>query len=225
MTTTAGLTVPHAASMIESMGMPVQIRRHSIQEYLEKERGSAQRHEYQDGEILAMAGGSPERSFITANIVGELRNALKGKPCRVAESNLRIRIPGRPRYVYPDASVICGPLQFDPNDGERHSILNPRVIVEVLSPSTEAYDRGDKFTQYREIESFEEYILVSQDRPNVESYLRQPDGAWSILNFTGLGGVAKIRSVAVEIPMTEIYAGISWPAPAAPGAAGADVRG
>jgi Uma2 family endonuclease len=207
------------------MGMPVQTRRYSVEEYLELERNADQRHEYQDGEILAMAGGSPEHSFIIANIVGELRNALKGRPCRVAESNLRIRIPGRPRYVYPDASIICGPLQFDPQDEERHTILDPKVIIEVLSPSTEAYDRGDKFTQYRDIESFEEYILISQDRPNAESFLRQPDGAWSILNFTGLAGTAKIRSLAVEVPMTEIYAGIEWAAPAAPDTAGVDTRG
>ena len=90
---------------------------------------------------------------------------------------------------------------------------SPRGKV-AISPSTEAYDRGDKFTQYREIESFEEYILISQDRPNVESLLRQPDGAWSILNYTGLESTARIRSLGVEIPMTEIYAGVEWAAPA-----------
>ena len=94
-------------------------------------------------------------------------------------------------------------------------MLNPRVIVEVLSPSTEAYDRGDKFTQYREIETFEEYLLISQDRPNVESWLRQPDGAWSIANHTSLDAAAKVRSLAIDIPLAEIYAGIDWPAPPA----------
>jgi len=196
------------------MGLTVEKRRLSIEEYFEMERDSDERHEYQDGQILAMAGGSPEQSFIIANIVGEVRTALKGKPCRVAESNLRIRVPHRPHCVYPDASIICGPLQFDPQDDRRQTITNPRVIIEVLSPSTEAYDRGDKFTQYREIESFEEYILISQDRPNVESFLRQPDGAWSILNFTGMETTAKIRSLGIEVPMTEIYAGIEWDAPA-----------
>ncbi len=193
--------------------MPVQKCRYTIEEYLKFERDSDERHEYQDGEVLAMAGG-PEQSFITANIVREAGNALKGKPCRVAESNLRIRIPSRPRYVYPDALIICGPLKFDPQDDKRHTILNPRVIIEVLSPSTEGYDRGEKFTQYRQIESFEEYILISQDRPNVESLLRQPDGAWSILNFTGLEIAAKIRCLGLEIPMSEIYAGIEFAVPA-----------
>jgi Uma2 family endonuclease len=206
------------------MGMPLRKSRFSIEEYLKLEQDSDERHEYQDGEVLAMAGGSPEHSFITANIVREAGNALKGTPCRVAESNLRIRIPSRPRYLYPDASIIRGPLQFDPEDAKRHSILNPRVIIEVLSPTTEGYDRGEKFTQYREIESFEEYILISQDRPNVESLLRQPDGAWSIQNFTGRDATAKIRSLGVDVPMTEIYAGIEWVVPA-PDTSEADDQG
>ncbi|HET6250249.1 MAG TPA: Uma2 family endonuclease [Tepidisphaeraceae bacterium] len=201
------------------MGMPAQRRRFTIAEYLELEEDAVDRHEYQDGEILAMAGGSPEQSFITANFVREAGNALKGKPCRVAESNLRIRIPQTPRYMYPDASIICGPLQFDPQDPKRHTILNPKVIIEVLSPSTEAYDRGDKFTQYRQIPAFEEYILISQVRPSVESFLRQADGAWSILNFTGLDAAAKVRSLGISIPMAELYAGIEWPSSASASAA------
>ena len=148
--------------------------------------------------------------------MGGVGNALKGTPCRVAESNLRIRIPRRPQCVYPDASIICGPLQFDPQDNPRHTIVNPKVIIEVLPPSTEAYDRGDKFTQYREIDSLEEYILISQTRPSVESFLRQPDGAWSFLNFTGLELAAKIRSLGIVIPMAEIYAGVEWPLPPDP---------
>ncbi len=197
------------------MGVPVEKRRYSIAEYLELERTADVRHEYQDGEILAMSGGSLEQSLITANLIREAGNALKGKPCRVADSNLRVRIPGKGRYMYLDALVFCGPAQFDPQDDKRHTILNPRVSVEVLSPSTEAYDRGDKFTQYRDIESFEEYVLISQDRPNVESWLRQPDGAWSIATHTTLDATAKIRSLGVEISMTEIYAGVEWVTPAA----------
>jgi Uma2 family endonuclease len=195
------------------MGLPAQTRRYTIAEYLDLERKADGRHEYHDGEILAMSGGSLEQSLITANIVGELRNALKGKPCRVAESNLRVRIARQGRYVYPDALVFCGAPKFDPEDDQRHTLINPRVIIEVLSPSTEAYDRGDKFTQYRQIEAFEEYILISQDRPNVESWLRQPDGAWSIQNYASLDSSGKVRCLGIEIPMAEIYAGIEWPAP------------
>jgi len=191
----------------------------TVAEYLELENDADERHEYQDGEILAMPGGSPEQSFIIANFVREAGNALKGKPCRVAVSNLRVRIAHKLRYVYPDASIICGPLQFDPQDLRRHTILNPKVIIEVLSPSTENYDRGDKFTQYREIQAFEEYILISQDRPNFESFLRQADGAWSILNFTGLDAAAKIRRLGISISMAELYAGIEWPSSATEAAA------
>ena len=205
--------------ILKGMGMPPQKRRFTIAEYLELENEADERHEYQDGEILAMAGGSPEQSFIIANFVREAGNSLKGKPCRVAESNLRIRIPHIPRYMYPDASIICGPLQIDPQDPRRQTILNPKVIIEVLSPSTEAYDRGDKFTQYRQIQAFEEYILISQDRPNFESFLRQADEAWSILNFTGLDAAAKIRSLGISIPMAELYAGIGWPSSASESAA------
>ena len=193
------------------MAIPVQKRRYSIEEYLEQELTALDRHEFHDGEILAMSGGSIEQRLIAANILREIGNALKGKPCRAADSNLCVRIPGKSRYMYPDALVFCGPPQFDPQDDKRHTIINPRVIIEILAPSAEAYDRGDKFTQYRQIPSFEEYILISQDRPNVESYHRQPDGTWPAVNFTDLAETAKIRSLGIEFPMTEVYAGIEWP--------------
>ncbi len=192
------------------MALPVQKRRYSIEEYLEQELTAVDRHEFHDGEILAMSGGSLEQSLIATNILGEMRNALKGKPCRAADSNLRVRIPEKGRYMYPDALVFCGPPQFDPQDDKRHTIINPKVIIEILSPSTEAYDRGDKFNQYRQIPSFEEYILISQDRPNVEGYHRQPDGTWPSVTVTDLSTSAQIRSLGIEIPMTEIYAGIEW---------------
>ena len=193
------------------MGLPAQKHAYSIAEYLEFERDADVRHEFHDGEILAMSGGSLEQSLITINVGAELHNALKGKPCRVADSNLRVRIPRQARYMYPDALVFCGSPEFDPQDDKRHTIVNPRVIIEVLSPSTEAYDRGDKFSHYREIDSFEEYILISQHKPNVESWLRQSDGAWSIVNYIGLDTVATVRSLGIEIPMAEIYAGVEWP--------------
>lgn len=198
------------------MGVPVRKHRYSVEEYLELERDADVRHEYDEGEILAMSGGSLEQSIIAANVIREAGNALKGKPCRVADSNLRVRIARRNRYLYPDALIFCGPPQFDPQDVKRHTILNPRVVVEVLSPSTEAYDRGDKFAQYRLIDSFEEYVLISQDKPNVESWLRQPDGAWSIAIHAALDGVAAIRCLGVDIPMAEIYAGVEWPEPPSP---------
>ena len=195
------------------MGLPAEKRRYTVEEYLEYERAAEERHEYDNGEILAMSGGSPTQSFIIMNVGTEIRVALKGKPCRIADSNLRIAIQKQAKYVYPDASIICGPLQFDPNDKLQHTVLNPRVVIEVLSPSTEAYDRGDKFRSYREIETLEEYILISQNQPQFESLLRQPDGTWSFNPCNGLEGIAKIRCLGINIPMAEIYAGVDFSAP------------
>jgi len=190
------------------MSIPVQKHRHTVAEYLAMEEASDVRHEYHDGEVLAMAGGSLEHSVISLNCAAELRSRLKGRPCLVADSNLRVRTSRQGRYVYPDAMVFCGPPQFDADDDKRQTILNLRVIVEVLSPSTEGYDRGDKFAQYRRIESLEEYILISQDRPNVESLLRHADGAWSFQTHDSMETAAIIRCLEIEIPMIEIYAGI-----------------
>jgi Uma2 family endonuclease len=106
-----------------------------------------------------MAGGSPEHSLIIANVIGEVRNGLKGKSCRVYDSNLRVRIQRRAIYTYPNATIICGPVEFGEDDPRQQTALNPRVIIEVLSPNTEAYDRG-KLERYREIDDFEEYVLV-----------------------------------------------------------------
>ena len=187
------------------MGLPVEKRRYTTKEYFEMELGAAKRHEYSYGEILPMSGGSDAHSFIIVNLTAELRAALKGKPCSVAEGNLRVRDRREPRYVYPDASVICGDRQYDPEDPNRHTILNPRVIVEVLSPSTEAYDRGDKFEYYQRIEAVEEYVLVTQDRPSAQTFLRQPDGTWSMMGVNGLEATLLVRSLEIAIPLAEIY--------------------
>jgi Uma2 family endonuclease len=193
------------------MGLPVEKRRYSIAEYLEMELKAAERHEYQYGEILAMSGGSGTHSFIIVNVTSEVRAALKGKPCSVAEGNLRVRSRREARYVYPDASVICGDREYDPDDPSGHTILNPRVIVEVLSPTTEAYDRGDKFEYYQGIESLEEYVLIAQDRPSAQSFLRQPDGTWSMMGVNGLEATLRVRSLQVQVPLAEIYYRVEFP--------------
>jgi len=183
----------------------------TIEEYLRGEEQSVVKHEFHEGEILEMTGGTYEHSLITANVVGEMRVRLKGSQCKVLESNMRVRVRPTPRYVYPDASVVCGPPQFDPQDPKRTTIINPRVIIEVLSESTEAYDRGEKFTRYREIATFEEYILVSQSSPMIETFMRQADGKWSFAPWSGIEAVARVRTLAVDLPLSEIYAGIEFP--------------
>ena len=182
----------------------------TVADYLRLEQRSREKHEYRHGKILAMAGGMPRHSLIIANLIREGGNALKGKPCRIYESNLRVRTARSTLYTYPDATIVCGPLQFDSNDIHRTTITNPKVLIEVLSPSTEAYDRVEKFDDYRTMESLEEYVLVGQSRPSVQSLLRQPDGTWSFAWSEGLEAVARIRSVGIDLPLTEVYAGVEF---------------
>lgn len=193
------------------MSLPIEKHRYTVTEYLSFEHDATERHEYRDGEILAMAGGSYNHSLIAMNTGGELRQTLKGKPCRVLDSNLRVRIPRTPLYTYPDAMVICGQPQFDPSDVANQTVTNPRIVIEVLSPSTEAYDRGAKFTRYRQLESLEEYILISQDAARVEGFYRQSDGSWLFTTANELGSCFRIRSLEVELPLSELYAGVTFP--------------
>ena len=197
------------------MGLPVeQKRRYTLAEYFELERTSAEKHEYVDGEILIMAGGSENHSLIITNTIRSIGNRLQGKPCRVYESNLRIRIPRTPLYVYPDVSIICGPTKRDHDDPTGNSFTNPRLVIEVLSPSTELYDRGRKFERYMQLESLEEYVLVSQETARVESFWRREGGSWLLTPVSGIEGAAKLRSLDIELPLREIYAGVEFPPPA-----------
>ena len=193
------------------MTLPQAKTRLTPEEYLRRERESHVRHEYFHGEVFAMSGGTFEHSRICANVSGELRQRLKGTPCGVQDSNLRIRVPRTTLYTYPDASVLCGEPQFDPLDAARQTLLNPTLIVEVLSPSTEAWDRGGKFDNYRLIETLREYVLVRSDSARVETYLRQPGGRWLFSVAVGLGASAALQCVNVELPLEEVYRGVTLP--------------
>lgn len=192
------------------MGSPLQRSVYSISDYLRRERESLDRHEYRDGDILPMPSGSADHSLIVANVIGEVGNHLKGKPCRVYDSNLRVRIPRTVLYTYPDASIICGPRETDPNDPTGETVTNPKVVIEVLSPNTEAYDRGEKFSRYRQLDSLQEYILISQDTPGIESFLRQPEGTWILTPTSGLETSARLQSLGIELSLAEVYAGIEF---------------
>lgn len=183
----------------------------TIEEYLLLEANAQERHEYRDGEIIPIQGGTPEHSLIIANILGELGNTLKGKPCRVYDANLRIRTPRPSLYTYPDACVICGDTQYDEKDQNRTTVTNPRVIIQVLSKTSESDDRGERFRRFRSLESLEEYVLVSQTRPWIESFLRQSDGSWRFATASGLDAQVELRSLQVKLPLSEIYAGIKFP--------------
>jgi Uma2 family endonuclease len=199
---------------MSAVTQPQPIHRYTPEEYLCRERDATERHEYYHGEVFAMAGGSPDHSLICSNVNREIGNRLKGTPCRAYESNLRVRVPRTTLYTYPDVSVICGERQFDLLDTNRETVLNPALIVEVLSPSTESWDRGGKFQNYRQIESLREYVLVSTDKPLVETFLRQPDGTWNYTPTAGRDARAALRSLGIELPAAEIYDGVDLPAPA-----------
>lgn len=175
-------------------------------EYLALERTSHEKHALWDGAVFAMAGASPRHNLLVAAILRELGNGLLGKPCRPFASDQRIRIPGAARYLYPDASVVCPPFEIDPEDDA--TIQNPKLIAEVLSPSTEAFDRGDKFIAYRSIASLSDYLLFSQDEPRVEHFTREGGGVWRLVTL-GRGDRLSIASLEVELAMADLHAGLA----------------
>ena len=195
------------------MGAAVLREKLTVEQYLRDEKTSVDKRQYFRGEVFCMAGGSPAHSLITANVIGEFRAALRGSKCRVYDSNLRIGIPRTTLYTYPDASVICGPPEYDPLDSNRQTVLKPKLLVEVLSPATEAYDRGGKFASYRQIDSLQEYLLLSQDAARAETFLRQPDGAWRYLAVFGAEAFVQLASLGVQVRLAELYAGVEFVAP------------
>lgn len=177
----------------------------SVADYLAMERAANEKHALWDGEVFAMAGASPSHNLLVAAVLGELGVRLRGRPCRPYASDQRVRIPGGKRYVYPDASVVCAPRELDPIDDA--TIVNPRLVVEVLSPSTEAFDRGEKFIAYRTIPSLTDYLLLAQDKPLAEHYAREPDGSWR-LRASDLEGSVLLASIDVEIAVRDLYDGV-----------------
>ena len=174
----------------------------SPEEYLAFERASGQRHEYADGEIFAMAGGTREHSLTATNLVDELRAALRGRRCEVHGSDLRIKVPSAGHYVYSDGVVVCGQPLFE--DEARDTLLNPLVVIEVLSDSSEAYDRSDKFAQYQSIPSIRDHVLASQKAERIEHFRRLPDGTW-LLRILGPGDRLVLEPTPCEIAVDDAY--------------------
>lgn len=175
------------------------------EEYLAFERAAEERHEYIDGEIFAMSGASREHSRVALQLGAELVYALRGRKCEVYNGEVRIYLPKSRRYVYPDATVVCGRAEF--KDKEFDNLLNPRVLVEVLSPSTEDYDRDEKFTHYKTISSLAHYVLVSQNKPFVEVFSRQEDGSWTCVTCEA-GDKIALPAIECEIEVDQVYANI-----------------
>lgn len=178
-------------------------KRYAPEEYLALERSSEAKHEYFNGEIFAMGGASPQHVLIVTNIVIELGTELKQGPCRVYSTDLRVKVNPTGLYTYPDVVVICDVPEF--SDEQKDTLSNPVLIIEVLSDSTKDYDRGGKFEQYRTIGSFAEYLLVAQDRPHVEHYVRQSDGSWVLHETNRLEDTIQLTSVPCSLPLSEIY--------------------
>lgn len=172
-------------------------------EYLALDRQAGTRSEYIDGEMVAMSGASMRHNMITSNIIRELGTQLKPHPCRVLPSDMRVYAPDTGNYLYPDVTVVCGPPQLA--DARLDILLNPTVLVEVLSESTEAHDRGRKFEGYRGLPSLREYLLVAQAGPHVERYVRQPNGDWTLTDFHGLDAVVRLPSLDCDLPLAEVY--------------------
>ena len=178
--------------------------RYTPEEYLTIERSNAeQKNEYYAGEIFAPAGSSERHNLIVTNIVRALSIQMKGRPCKVYSNDMRVKVNPTGLYTYPDIVALCGEAKFD--DGQRDTLLNPTVIVEVLSKSTEGYDRGDKFEHYRKLESLAEYLLVSQDKHHVDHYIRQPDNQWLLSEASSLQAIVQLPSISCNLALPEVY--------------------
>ncbi|XCN72068.1 MAG: Uma2 family endonuclease [Candidatus Electrothrix aestuarii] len=175
----------------------------SPEEYLAGEREAATRHEYFAGEIFAMAGASREHNQISANIVRLLGNQLLERPCSVFASDMKVKIKKKEKYTYPDIVVVCEKEEYE--DEHQDVLLNPVVLIEILSDSTEAYDRGDKFSHYQEIPSFAEYILVSQYTFKMERFSRQPNNSWLYTIYQREQDLLSVQAIDCTLPLAEVY--------------------
>jgi Uma2 family endonuclease len=181
----------------------------TAEEYLALDRAAEFRSEFLDGEMIAMSGGSMRHSGVRINLAVEVGTALRGSSCQAFGSDLRVRVSPR-MYAYPDLTVVCGKLKLA---GDREDILlNPTALFEVLSPSTEHYDRGVKFQHYREVESLHEYILVAQDQIRIEQYTRGDANTWTLHDYQRPDEVLRIASIGVSLPLAAIYERIEFSA-------------
>ncbi len=178
--------------------------RYTPEEYLATERRNAQqRSEYLAGEIFAMGGASERHNLIVTNIVRELSIQMKGQPCKVYSSDMRVKVASTDLYTYTDIVAPCGEAKFD--DDQKDTLLNPILIIEVLSKSTEGYDRGEKFEHYRKLQSLAEYLLVSQEKPHVDHYVRQPYNQWLLSESSNLQDTIQLHSINCSLAIAEIY--------------------
>lgn len=176
------------------------------EQYLAIERTTTAKSKYLNGEVFSMGGASFAHVQIVTNLVGELRSRLKGRPCRVLPTDLRLQITPTGLYTYPDVVVACEPFAFA--DEHRDTLTNPVVIIEVLSDSIQDYDRDGKFTHYRSLDSLREYLLIDQARVHAEHFVRQHDRRWLLAETNDPAAVLTLESIGVELPLADVYEGV-----------------
>ncbi|MFN7924196.1 MAG: Uma2 family endonuclease [Bryobacteraceae bacterium] len=181
------------------------IPRLSVEDYLAIDRAAELKSEYHDGEMFPMVAVSGAHAQIGFRLARQLGNALEDGPCAGYMAPLRVRVSAR-KYVYSDLLVICGKAVY--TDDHTDTVTNPKVIIEILSPSTANYDYGEKFAAYRGLESLGEYVLVAQDRPLIEIFRRTPDNKWLLSSFEGLDSTAELTSLGIELRLADVYAGV-----------------
>jgi Uma2 family endonuclease len=181
--------------------------------YLDFDRISEIKYEYFEGKIVAMTGAKKNHNLINANLTADLvaRFRAEGSTCRVFSNDMRVKIGNKTGFAYPDIAIACGNLEFE--DDELDILNNPIVIIEILSESTEAYDRGDKFAYYRAVPTLLEYILVSQNKCRIEQFVRKEGRMWSMLYYEDMGQVVKIESIDCEVPLSDIYKWVEFDQP------------
>lgn len=179
----------------------IQKQRWTRESYLAFDRASDEKHEFIDGNVCAMTGASENHNLINVNITIALGIQFRGRPCKLYANDMRVRLPSH-NYVYPDIAVVCGEAQLE--DEHLDTLLNPTVIIEVLSPSTESYDRGKKFEHYRALESLQEYLLVSQEQAHIERYIRQEDG-WLLTEAKGMEASIELSSIGCALTLADVY--------------------
>lgn len=180
----------------------------TVAEYLAIERKAETKHEFYHGEMFAMAGASRAHNRISLNIASCLNNQLGERGCEVFMSDMRVQVNATDLYTYPDVVATCERPCFA--DDNSDTLLNPQVIIEVLSPSTESYDRGKKFEHYRQLESLQEYLLVAQDRQHIDRFIKQADGRWALDEAREPDGVLALESVDAQLPLSEVYARVEF---------------
>lgn len=177
------------------------------EDYLAFERAAEYKNEYVNGEVFAMTGASRKHNLIATNLISSLSAQLRGKPCEVYPGEMRVKAPVARSYVYPDVVVVCGDPQFE--DGYFDTLLNPTLVVEVLSKSTESYNRLAKSAYYRTIESLVEYLLVAQEEYRVEQYFKQSEGRWLLSDVRSLESVIDLQSIGCSLALRDLYDRIS----------------